>query len=108
MLASASRHAWRPSPAPGLNPQVVVSDVDEDAFTAPDVPGSSSRLARGQGRGRSGPALEGRAGHLVVGCDSLLELDGKPFGKPATAQEAVGRLALGCADTAGTCTPGTT
>ncbi len=28
---------------------------------------------------------------LIVGCDSLLELDGEPLGKPATATEAVRR-----------------
>ncbi len=30
-------------------------------------------------------------GALVVGCDSVLELDGRALGKPADAEEAVAR-----------------
>jgi septum formation protein len=31
------------------------------------------------------------AGALVIGCDSVLELDGRPLGKPADAEDAVAR-----------------
>ncbi|MGW0731232.1 Maf family protein [Streptomyces sp. NPDC002851] len=73
----------------GLDPEVIVSGVDEDALTAP-TPGELARvLAEAKAE-----AVAGRpeaAGALVVGCDSVLELDGQALGKPADAEEAVAR-----------------
>ena len=73
----------------GLAPEVVVSGVDEDAITA----GTPGELARVLAEAKAA-AVAGRpdaAGALVVGCDSVLELDGRALGKPADAEDATAR-----------------
>lgn len=73
----------------GLDPEVIVSGVDEDALTAP----TPAELARVLAEAKA-DAVAGRAeaaGALVVGCDSVLELDGEALGKPADAEEATAR-----------------
>ncbi|MDG4862755.1 Maf family protein [Streptomyces sp. T-3] len=73
----------------GLAPEVIVSGVDEDAITAP----TPSELARVLAEAKA-TAVAGRpeaSGALVVGCDSVLELDGEALGKPADAEEATAR-----------------
>jgi septum formation protein len=71
--------------AAGVEPEVVVSDVDEDAVHAASVPELVAALAEAKAR-----VVAGRvpAAGLVLGCDSLLELDGVPLGKPGSAQQA--------------------
>lgn len=93
VLASASPARLETLTGAGLSPRVVVSDVDEDAFTAPDVAGLVAVLARAKAEAvAAGLAASEPSGDLlVVGCDSLLELDGEPLGKPGTPQEAVRR-----------------
>lgn len=94
MLASASPARRETLISAGLAPQVVVSDVDEDAFDAADVPALVQALARAKAEAvaaRLGAAGDGASDVLVVGCDSLLELDGEPLGKPASPAEAVER-----------------
>ncbi|WP_093852330.1 nucleoside triphosphate pyrophosphatase [Streptomyces pini] len=73
----------------GMAPEVIVSGVDEDALDAP-TPGELALLLAEAKAG----AVAGRpeaAGALVVGCDSVLELDGRPLGKPTDAEEAAAR-----------------
>lgn len=71
----------------GLRPEVVVSGVDEDEVTA-DSPGELAlRLA--QMKAVAVAANAPRA--LVIGCDSVLELDGEVHGKPADETEATER-----------------
>ncbi|MGH3315118.1 MAG: Maf family protein [Nocardioidaceae bacterium] len=74
--------------AAGLDPEVVVSGVDEsdvDATTPHDVAlALARRKAEAVATGMSGAAW-------VVGCDSVLELDGQAYGKPASAEDAVRR-----------------
>ncbi|WP_327353836.1 Maf family protein [Streptomyces sp. NBC_01304] len=73
----------------GLAPEVIVSGVDEDAITAP----TPSELARvlAEAKAASVASRPAAAGALVVGCDSVLELDGEALGKPADAEEATAR-----------------
>ncbi|MDI3409070.1 Maf family protein [Streptomyces cavernicola] len=73
----------------GLDPEVIVSGVDEDALTAP----TPSELARvlAEAKAEAVAGREQAAGALVVGCDSVLELDGEALGKPADAEEATAR-----------------
>lgn len=95
MLASASPARLRTLRAAGIEPQVQVSDVDEDAAVvraerdygplAPDE--VVLVLARAKAEAVAGTRHAG----LVLGCDSLLELDGERHGKPRDAAQAVER-----------------
>ncbi|ONK11883.1 nucleoside triphosphate pyrophosphatase [Streptomyces sp. MP131-18] len=73
----------------GLAPEVIVSGVDEDALTA----SSPAELARVLAEAKAAAVAERgeAAGALVVGCDSVLDIDGQAFGKPADAEEATTR-----------------
>ncbi|GHE57052.1 Maf-like protein [Streptomyces longispororuber] len=73
----------------GLAPEVIVSGVDEDAVSAP----TPADLARALAEAKASvvAARPDAKGALVVGCDSVLELDGQALGKPADAEEATAR-----------------
>lgn len=73
----------------GLAPEVVVSGVDEDAVTAPTPAELAKALAKAKASVVAArPEVKGA---LVIGCDSVLELDGRALGKPADATEATAR-----------------
>lgn len=77
----------------GFDPRVVVSGVDEEAITA-DSPEELARvLAEAKAAAVAGGGmLDGGPGdEIVVGCDSVLDLDGQALGKPADAAEATAR-----------------
>lgn len=88
VLASASPARLDTLRAAGVDPEVVVAGVDEAAVHEPDAIKLCLRLARLKAEtvagGLSSPAY-------VVGCDSVLELDGMAYGKPADAAEAAAR-----------------
>ncbi|MFF7230490.1 MULTISPECIES: Maf family protein [Streptomyces] len=73
----------------GLAPEVVVSGVDEDALSA----ATPEELARilAEAKAAAVAARPEIHGALVVGCDSVLELDGRALGKPADAEDATAR-----------------
>ncbi|TJZ53104.1 septum formation inhibitor Maf [Streptomyces piniterrae] len=73
----------------GLAPEVVISGVDEDAVTAP-TPGELARVLA-EHKAAAVAARAEAADALVVGCDSVLELDGRALGKPADAEDATAR-----------------
>jgi septum formation protein len=88
VLASASPARLETLRRAGLEPEVVVSGVDEDGVTAPTTAELVLRLARL----KAVAVAEGVGGDaLVLGCDSLLDLDGRPLGKPGTAAIAAQR-----------------
>ncbi|MFJ8561599.1 nucleoside triphosphate pyrophosphatase [Streptomyces microflavus] len=89
VLASASPARLGLLRQAGFAPEVIVSGVDEDALTAP-TPGE---LALVLARAKAAAVAERpeAAGALVIGCDSVLELDGEALGKPADAEEATAR-----------------
>ena len=122
LLASASPARLSTLRSAGLDPQVRVSSVDEDAVLAEgrerfgalepadavlllaqakaeDVTRALEQTAGGTGTDADTSAGEAPAEgsgaaalpDLVVGCDSMLELDGEIFGKPADAETAVAR-----------------
>ena len=88
ILASASPARLAALRASGVEPEVIVSGVDEDAIGATSVARLVAALAQAKARAVCA-SLTGDA--LVLGCDSLLELDGKPLGKPGTAKAATER-----------------
>ncbi len=114
MLASASPARLATLRAAGVEPEVVVSGVDEDAVVAAspaalaqELAGLKCRTVAGRLSGAEphsrasapaagdarAPSAVASAGEpvLVLGCDSVLELDGKPYGKPAGPDEARAR-----------------
>jgi septum formation protein len=84
VLASASPARLSTLRAAGLDPEVVVSGVDESTVTTPDPAALALELASLKARA----VAERLPDALVVGCDSVLELDGAVHGKPADADEA--------------------
>ena len=92
VLASASPARLATLRAAGVEPEVVVSGVDESAVTADSVAALAGRLATLKAEAvASGLRVDGDREVLVLGCDSMLELDGEALGKPGTAEQAVGR-----------------
>ncbi|MGW0530574.1 nucleoside triphosphate pyrophosphatase [Streptomyces sp. NPDC003032] len=73
----------------GLAPEVIVSGVDEDKVSAPTP--AELALALAEAKASVVAARPEAKGALVIGCDSVLELDGRALGKPADAEEATAR-----------------
>ncbi len=88
VLASASPARLATLRAAGLDPEVVVSGVDESAVTAGSVAGLTGRLARLKTEAVATGLEPDPRTTVVIGCDSLLELDGAGYGKPESATEA--------------------
>jgi septum formation protein len=87
ILASASPARLGVLRAAGLEPKVKVSGVDESAFAAESPAELAGLLAQAKAAAVAADLPDG----LVIGCDSLLDLDGRALGKPATAAEAAAR-----------------
>ncbi len=90
VLASASPARLATLNAAGLHPLVVVSGVDESVLG--DLPPAD--LALGLAELKCSTVAERDdlpARALVLGCDSVLELDGQAFGKPDDPADAVRR-----------------
>ncbi|MFE1956350.1 MULTISPECIES: nucleoside triphosphate pyrophosphatase [Streptomyces] len=73
----------------GFAPEVIVSGVDEDAVTAPTP--AELALALAEAKASVVAAKPEAHGAVVIGCDSVLDLDGEALGKPADAEEATAR-----------------
>jgi septum formation protein len=87
VLASASPARLRLLRDAGFDPKVVVSDVDESVVEATEPRAVVQELALRKALVVAG----GLDDALVVGCDSMLLLDGAVLGKPYSADEAVRR-----------------
>ena len=88
VLASASPARLGLLRAAGLDPQVQVSGVDESTVT-----GTPAEQVLELARLKAAAVAADHPDALVVGCDSMLELDGVALGKPADPAEAVARWA---------------
>lgn len=90
VIASASPARLRLLTQAGFTPEVVVSGVDEDAISAPDP--TALVLVLATAKAEAVAARSDVRGALVLGCDSLLDVDGEVHGKPRDANEAKARL----------------
>jgi septum formation protein len=90
VLASQSAARLATLRSAGVEPFVIVSGVDEDQLGALPPPELALQLAE-----LKCAAVAARddlpADALVLGCDSVLELDGQALGKPGTPEEATAR-----------------
>jgi septum formation protein len=91
VLASASPARLSTFRAAGVDPLVQVSSVDEAAVLArtgiTDAEQVPLLLARAKAEDVA--AALGEGGSIVLGCDSVLDLDGVAYGKPADPAAAV-------------------
>jgi septum formation protein len=87
VLASASPARLAVLRAAGVHPEVIVSGVDEDAYTASSTGELTGLLATAKASAVAATLTDG----LVIGCDSMLDLDGQAYGKPDSPAEAVER-----------------
>jgi septum formation protein len=98
VLASASPARLSLLRAAGIEPVVRVSDVDEPALEAAlaaqgrtDPLDVASHLAEAKARWVVDGIRPEHPGALVIGCDSVLDLDGVALGKPSDSADAVRR-----------------
>lgn len=84
ILASASTARLAVLRAGGIEPEVIVSGVDESTIHAENTADLVGALAQAKARS----VADGIEDGVVLGCDSLLDLDGQPHGKPANIDEA--------------------
>lgn len=90
VLASASPARLTTLRNAGLDPVVVVSGVDESQVTG--LPAAETALQLAELKCAAVAARDDLpAGAVVLGCDSVLELDGEVLGKPDDAADAVAR-----------------
>lgn len=88
VLASASPARLTLLRSAGLDPEVIVSGVDESGLDE-EHPG---RLCRALAKLKAkAVAADITGGAYVLGCDSMLEFEGEALGKPVDAEEATAR-----------------
>ncbi len=86
MLASGSAGRLAVLRAAGIDPEVVISGVDETR----DVPRQTAALVQVLAERKAAAVASVRQDALVLGCDSMLDLDQVALGKPGTAADAIG------------------
>lgn len=89
VLASASSGRLATLRSAGLDPHVIVSGVDESQVSDTDPAGLAATLATLKAEAVVDRLrAEGRDDVLVLGCDSVLDFDGRILGKPDDADDA--------------------
>ncbi|UZJ25503.1 Maf-like protein [Rhodococcus antarcticus] len=93
VLASASPARLGVLRAAGVDPQVRVSAVDEDALAAVLGPVEPAALVAALARAKALDVAPAWSDAVVVGCDSMLHVGGELVGKPHTVEVARKRWA---------------
>lgn len=88
VLASASPARLATLRAAGIEPEVRVADLDEEGLLAAAGEVSPREAVLLLARAKAEHVAAGLPGRLVLGCDSMLELDGQVMGKPRDAAQA--------------------
>jgi septum formation protein len=88
ILASASPARLDLLRGAGLDPTVAVSGVDESAYSAATTSELVSLLADAKASAVAAGQSAGNSAGLVIGCDSMLDVDGVALGKPSSAADA--------------------
>jgi len=98
ILASASPARLVTLRNAGINPIVRVSHVDEQAIELSMSTATPSEIAQALAQAKCEKVTQELADSneltpntIVIGCDSVFELNGKPYGKPQNAAEAKAR-----------------
>jgi septum formation protein len=86
VLASASPARLATLVAAGLDPEVIVSGVDEESVRSHDAANLAAALAQMKCRAVAGKLDDGEA--LIIGCDSVLAFENGILGKPDDARDA--------------------
>ena len=86
VLASTSPARLKLLRQVGIAPEVVASGVDESSVTGPPHDVALTLAVR-----KAIAVAADLSDAFVLGCDSVLELDGSALGKPADAAEAIAR-----------------
>jgi septum formation protein len=91
ILASASPARLNILRSAGLDPRVQVSAVDEPALLAATGVTEPAAVTMLLAQAKAEDVAAGVSGAIVLGCDSVLDLDGVALGKPQDAADAVSR-----------------
>ncbi len=97
VLASASPARLATLRAAGIEPTVIVSEVDEPAATREaqsrygTLEPADVALILARAKSEDVAAREEADDALVLGCDSVLEFEGGAYGKPVDAADAIAR-----------------
>lgn len=86
ILASRSPGRMRLLRQAGLDPEVLVSGFDESQLSDDDPANLALRLAEAKG---TSVLAQVSGDAILVACDSVLEFDGRPHGKPGTPARVV-------------------
>jgi septum formation protein len=91
VLASASPARLSVLRSAGLDPHVQVSDVDKEALLAAHASASAAEKVTLLAGAKATTVARTVEDALVIGCDSMLHIDGELVGKPHTAAVARAR-----------------
>lgn len=87
ILASASPARLATLRHAGLQAQAIVSEVDESRFEAPTVEELAALLAKEKAEAVFSTLVH-PSDVIIIGCDSILDFEGKPQGKPGSPEQA--------------------